>query len=117
MTSVQNHHHHAGHNLEHNLDALLDDLQAGVGHRGEVIPHTTLVNGSSIHLPPGATGYRETTTTVTQERNGVPTTSRDYQIEYLNPANSVTVVNERGSSPIPDSLLVSYKKIILKPYV
>lgn len=63
-----------------------------------------LLNGSSfgghqVNLPPGATGYREITTTVTQETNGIPMTSREYQIEYLNPANSVTVLDERSSTP------------------
>lgn len=108
MTSIQNHHlvthTSSGANLDNNIDALLDDLQAGVGSRGDLIPHhSSLVNGGTVNLPPGASGYRETTTTVTRERNGVPMTSRDYQIEYLNPANTVTVLSERGASPNPDA--------------
>lgn len=72
-----------------------------------------LLNGGSlrghhVNLPPGATGYREITTTVTQETNGVPMTSRDYQIEYLNPANSVTVLDERSSTPGLELLVSTY---------
>lgn len=103
-------------------DALLDDLQTSVSRPGTSLAVASSQNGpllnggsfggSHINLPPGASGYREITTTVTQETNGVPMTSRDYQIEYLNPANSVTVLDERSSSPAAD-LLVSRTEIPL----
>lgn len=134
MTSIQSHHYSSqmhsstnGPNLDNNLDALLDDLQTSVTRPNASSALATgqegpLLNGSSfsghqVNLPPGATGYREITTTVTQETNGVPMTSREYQIEYLNPANTVTVLDERSSTPglellktdIPGQQVSSYK--------
>lgn len=72
--------------------------------------------GGQINLPAGATGYREVTTTVTRDTNGVPMTSREYQIEYLNPANTVTVLNDRSSSPAME-LLVSFVSHNLLAYI
>lgn len=94
------------------LDALLDDLQTTVSRPVTALAlaaqNGPLINGSfggQISLPPGASGYREITTTVTREANGVPMTSREYQIEYLNPANTVTVLDDRSSSPSVDILV------------
>lgn len=46
------------------------------------------------------TGYREVSRTMTTQATGqLPSTTREYQIEYLSPANSTTVPEERASSP------------------
>ena len=54
-------------------------------------------------------GYREVTRTVTKEGAGQPlANSTEYQIEYLNPANSTTVISESiGGPPREIALLVS----------
>ncbi|XP_026292996.1 uncharacterized protein LOC113217348 isoform X2 [Frankliniella occidentalis] len=85
-----------------NLDSLLDDLQSSVGrvngpngHLGHVSSSTTTggVNMST-------TGYREVSRTMTTQATGqLPSTTREYQIEYLSPANSTTVPEERAPSP------------------
>ncbi|XP_034230061.1 serine/arginine repetitive matrix protein 1 isoform X2 [Thrips palmi] len=47
-----------------------------------------------------STGYREVSRTMTTQATGqLPSTTREYQIEYLSPANSTTVPEERASSP------------------
>uniref|UniRef100_A0A069DVW3 Putative vesicle coat complex copii subunit sec31 n=1 Tax=Panstrongylus megistus TaxID=65343 RepID=A0A069DVW3_9HEMI len=66
---------------ERNLDALLEDLQT-----------TVLRSNSTMNLNGNATGYREMRRTYT---DGTPEgTVSDYQIEYLNPANSTQHIVE-----------------------
>lgn len=80
-------------------------------HNGALLSENSL--GGHINLPPGATGYREVTTTVTRETNGIPTTSREYQIEYLNPANSVTVLDDKGSNAAAELLVSNLRRTLL----
>ncbi|KAE8747619.1 hypothetical protein FOCC_FOCC005598 [Frankliniella occidentalis] len=75
---------------------MLDDLQSSVGrvngpngHLGHVSSSTTTggVNMST-------TGYREVSRTMTTQATGqLPSTTREYQIEYLSPANSTTTAS------------------------
>ncbi|KAG8286855.1 hypothetical protein J6590_049865 [Homalodisca vitripennis] len=72
-------------NLCH-FDALLEELQTSVSRPGSSLGHS--VNGP-------VTGYRQVTRTVTTETDGHPTAkTSEYQIEYLNPSNSTTVLQE-----------------------
>ncbi|XP_054258753.1 serine/arginine repetitive matrix protein 1 [Macrosteles quadrilineatus] len=72
-------------NHDNNLDALLEELQTSVSRPGSSLGHT---NGPM-------TGYREVTRTVTTETDGHPTAkTSEYQIEYLNPSNTTTVLKE-----------------------
>lgn len=71
-TNTINHQDH-----ESNLDALLEDLQTTVSRSNSQLN----LNGGTV-----TTGYREVRRTVT---DGTPHgTMNEYQIEYLNPANS-----------------------------
>lgn len=73
-------------NHDNNLDALLEELQTSVSRPGSSLG----MNGNTV-----VTGYREVKRTVTKESAGQPlANSTEYQIEYLNPANSTTVLAE-----------------------
>lgn len=77
-------------------DNLLDDLQSSVSlHNGPSNAHS-----STVHSNMATTGYREVSRQVTTQASGqLPSTTREYQIEYLSPANSTTVPEERAPSP------------------
>lgn len=81
-------------------DALLEELQTSVSRPGSSLG----MNGNTV-----VSGYREVTRTVTKEAAGQPlANSTEYQIEYLNPANSTTVLSESIGGPQRDvALLVS----------
>jgi len=86
---------------ESSLDALLDDLQTTVSR-----------TGSNLNLNGHVTGYREIRRTVTDTAGD---TSSEYQIEYINPANTTTHLAEslhhNGSGA-----LESHNKSSIKEY-
>uniref|UniRef100_A0A1B6D0C4 Uncharacterized protein n=1 Tax=Clastoptera arizonana TaxID=38151 RepID=A0A1B6D0C4_9HEMI len=74
-------------NHDGNLDALLEELQTSVSRPGSSLG----INGGPV------SGYREVTRTITTESTGQPAgKTTEYQIEYLNPANSTTVLADFG---------------------
>lgn len=75
----------------HFSDELLEDLQSTVAPR-------PTVNGN-------ATGYRQTYKTFTTQKSGYPAeTSKECEIEYLNPSNTTSVITERSKSPFFDKV-------------
>ncbi|XP_075216567.1 uncharacterized protein LOC142321926 [Lycorma delicatula] len=85
---------HLNNSHDDNLDMLLEDLQTSVSRPGSSLG----MNG------PITSGYREVSRTVTNQGMNGPETSREYHIEYLNPANTTTVLSERAASPNLDIL-------------
>lgn len=70
------------------LELLLDDLQSTLP-RNKNLHHGLNGNASS-------TGYREVTKSTSRTiGNGETETNKEYEIQYLNPANKSTVLNER----------------------
>lgn len=75
----------------HFIDELLEDLQS------TVTPRPT-VNGNT-------SGYRQTYKTFTTQKSGhPPETSKECEIEYLNPSNTTSVITERSKSPFFDKV-------------
>ncbi|KAK3920503.1 Voltage-dependent calcium channel type A subunit alpha-1 [Frankliniella fusca] len=83
-------------------NSLLDDLQSSVGRVNGPNGHLGHIHSSanSAGATMSTTGYREVSRTMTTQATGqLPSTTREYQIEYLSPANSTTVPEERAPSP------------------
>lgn len=80
-------------------DALLEELQTSVSRPGSSLG----MNGMPV------SGYREVTRTVTTEGSGQPGgKTTEYHIEYLNPANTTTVLADNYAGHNRDlGLLVS----------
>ncbi|CAH0386554.1 unnamed protein product [Bemisia tabaci] len=94
MTSAVRFNHNSP---ENNLDALLEDLQTTISG--------TKQNGISNGHGPGvkASGYRETIRSHATERDGkLVESNREYDIQYLKPANSTTVLTESSSPTFLD---------------
>lgn len=76
-------------------DELLEDLQSTVAPR-------PIANGNAT------TGYRQTYKTYSTQKSGYPAeTSRECEIEYLNPSNTTSVITERSKSPFFDKVTFS----------
>lgn len=93
-------------------DNLLDDLQSSVGRANGPTGSSQISNHHASHTANHSamttTGYREMSRTMTTSATGqLPSTTREYQIEYLSPANSTTVPEERAPSPCAPGLLNS----------
>lgn len=81
-------------------DALLEELQTSVSRPG-----------SSLGQNGPVSGYREVTRTVTTEVPGQPPQKHsEYQIEYLRPSNTTTVLQELPPPP-PPAIMVSMQVI------
>lgn len=90
--------HHLSNHDDNNLDSLLEDLQTSVSRPGSSAGHHHLVQqGGGAGGGPLTTGYREVSRSVTTHGVNGPSNSTEYHIEYLNPANSTTVVTEQRS--------------------
>lgn len=85
------------------IDELLEDLQSTVAPRPAVNGH--------------ATGYRQTYKTFTTQKSGYPAeTSKECEIEYLNPSNMTSVVAERSKSPLFDKVSFNSSKLRTSKY-
>lgn len=66
------------------LELLLDDLQSTLPRKNHGLSNTS------------STGYREVTKSTSRTiGNGQTETNKEYEIQYLNPANKSTVLTER----------------------
>lgn len=78
------------------LELLLDDLQSTLPRKNHGLNNTA------------STGYREITKSTSRTiDNGQTETNKEYEIQYLNPANKSTVLNERLPDLQSVDLLVS----------
>ncbi|XP_039275964.1 serine/arginine repetitive matrix protein 1 [Nilaparvata lugens] len=91
--------HHLSNHDDNNLDSLLEDLQTSVSRPGSSAGHHLVQHQGGVGGGPVTTGYREVSRSVTTHGVNGPSNSTEYHIEYLNPANSTTVVSERSVSP------------------
>lgn len=81
-------------------ESLLDDLQSTLPRKNHGLNNTS------------STGYREVTKSTSRTvGNGQTETNKEYEIQYLNPANKSTVLSERLPDLQSVDLLVCYNII------